>query len=101
MCRIANWRVHDMYSESNRIVETLLPDMVHFTDEQEPNLAETASAAGRRALMHELQRQQKELETQKEELGRFRQEAEKALRQHDEVYHSAPVGYLTLDQKGM
>ena len=51
--------------------------------------------------MYELQRQQKELETQKEELGRFRQEAEKALWQYDEVYHSAPVGYLTLDQKGM
>ena len=90
-----------MYNENTLIVETLAPDTLHFTNEPILDLVETASEAGRGALIHELQRQQKELETQREELKRVRQEAEQALRHYEELYHTTPVGYLTLDQKGM
>lgn len=51
-------------------------------------------------LLQELQRHQTELEAQKAELQRTRQENEAALERFTKFYDCAPVGYFTLAQDG-
>jgi len=53
------------------------------------------------ALLHELQVHQIELEMQNEELRLARTEAETALGKYTDLYEFAPVGYVTLDRKGI
>ncbi|MBF8275100.1 MAG: methyl-accepting chemotaxis sensory transducer with Pas/Pac sensor [Candidatus Brocadiaceae bacterium] len=53
-----------------------------------------------RALAHELQVHQIELEMQNEELKRARAEAEDALGRYTDLYDFAPVGYFTFDGQG-
>ncbi len=53
-----------------------------------------------RALAHELQVHQIELEMQNEELKRARAEAEDALNRYTNLYDFAPVGYFTFDGNG-
>ena len=52
-------------------------------------------------LVHELQVHQIELEMQNAELQRARVEIEKALEKYTELYDFAPVGYFSIDQKGL
>ena len=52
-------------------------------------------------LLHELQVHQMELEIQNEELRLARAELETALGKYTDLYEFAPVGYLTLDRKGI
>ena len=52
-------------------------------------------------LLHELQVHQIELEMQNEELRHARHESERLLTRYSYLYDFAPVGYVTLDSKGM
>jgi two-component system, cell cycle sensor histidine kinase and response regulator CckA len=60
-----------------------------------PNLEEP------QRLLHELQVHQVELEQQNEELRQVRAELESALEKYTDLYEFAPVGYLTLDRRGI
>ncbi len=53
------------------------------------------------ALIHELQVHQIELEMQNEELRRAQAETDKLRRKFEDLYNFAPIGYLTLDKRGL
>ncbi len=64
----------------------------------------TAALAGEpeaRRLLHELQVHQVELEMQNEELRQARAEIETLLEKYTDLYETAPVGYLILDDCGL
>lgn len=58
------------------------------------------SAEEARQTVHELQVHQIELEMQNEELRRAQQEVEASRAKYFELYDLAPVGYVSLDEKG-
>ncbi len=53
------------------------------------------------ALIHEAEVYQVELELQSEDLRKAKQELEVSLRRYTDLYHDAPVAYITLNQKGL
>lgn len=67
--------------------------------EFEEESQELLSEVDARALVHELQVHQIELEMQNEELVRARAEAEDALERYTDLYDFAPIGYFTLDHR--
>lgn len=67
--------------------------------EIEEDTDEILSEIDARALVHELQVHQIELEMQNEELLRARAQAEDALERYTDLYDFAPIGYITLDHK--
>lgn len=66
----------------------------------EPNV-ENLSPAQIKALVHEYQVHQIELELQNEELRRTQKQLEIARDEYAELFNNAPVGYLILDQGGI
>jgi PAS domain S-box-containing protein len=54
-----------------------------------------------RTLFHELQTHQIELEMQNEELGRAQEELIEARDRYSDLYDFAPIGYITIDAKGL
>jgi PAS domain-containing protein len=62
---------------------------------------ENPSAKDMKSLVHELGMHQIELEIQNEELRLAQEDLEAAGRKYTDLYNFAPVGYLTLDQKGI
>ena len=62
--------------------------------------AEVTSVTDARALVHELQVHQIELEMQNEELQRARMEAEEASEKYYDLFDFAPVGYFLWDHEG-
>lgn len=60
-----------------------------------------ATAADALTLLHELQVHQVELELQAEELRNSRAELEVALQRQVQIYDAAPVGYFTVDRRGV
>ena len=68
----------------------------------QPPLAEQARIeTDTRALVHELQVHQIELEMQNEELHRTQLEAQQAADKYTELFDFAPVGYFVLDASGV
>ena len=62
--------------------------------------AEVTSVADARALVHELQVHQIELEMQNEELQRARMEAEEASEKYFDLFDFAPTGHFLWDHEG-
>ena len=67
---------------------------------KEASAAEAASEADARALVHELQVHQIELEMQNEELQRAQAAAEEASEKYGDLFDFAPVGYFLWDHEG-
>jgi two-component system, cell cycle sensor histidine kinase and response regulator CckA len=91
-----------MHRKSNTAVAT-----AELRDRVEERLMEQRSKTGQvrtkgetQRFVHELQVHQIELEMQKEELQKARDDMEAALGRYSDLYDFAPVGYLTLDREG-
>ena len=68
----------------------------HHDQEGEPNVMYNTQR-----LFHELQVHQIELELQNEELSHANAAASSALEKYTDLYDFAPVGYFSLDEKGL
>lgn len=53
------------------------------------------------SLIHELRVHQIELQLQNEELRRIQEELEKTRDRYSHLYDSAPIGYMTVSEKGI
>ncbi len=71
-----------------------------FTENLKENLEQLSPDEIQR-LIHELRVHQIELELQNEELQRLHLEAEESRNRYADLYNFAPVGYLTVNDKGM
>jgi PAS domain S-box-containing protein len=83
--------------ELRRRAENIARDLASRTPE---NLDEMSPEAVRKVL-HELRVHQVELEMQNEELRRSQEELEVSRARYFDLYELAPVGYLTLSEKGL
>ena len=66
-----------------------------------PEASKTPSSGEPEQLLYELQIHQIELEMQNEELRRYQEELEASKSKYFDLYDLAPVGYLTINKKGL
>ena len=83
--------------ERRRLAETIVRETMEQAPDEPGEL--TVDTASR--LLHELRVHQIELEMQNNELRRSQQGLEKSRTLFFELYNLAPVGYVTLNEKGM
>jgi PAS domain S-box-containing protein len=85
--------LENRYAKLRRQAEDLISQ--HSSDGKQPSTEEI------KRLVHELEVHQVELEMQNEELMQAQLELEKVLDRYANLYDFAPVGYLTLNDKGI
>lgn len=91
-------------NNSDLYIRNLRSKAEEILQEQEnsaPETREELSPERFRAIIHELNIHQVELEIQNEQLRQAQKELELARIRYYELYDLAPVGYLTLDEKGI
>ncbi|MEK8015552.1 MAG: response regulator [Candidatus Parabeggiatoa sp.] len=82
------------FAERHQIAEAQLP-----TQQRDKNVFSALSPEKMHDIIHEQEVHKIELEMQNQELRRIQLELEVAHHQYIELYHSAPVGYLTIVQE--
>ncbi|MHC1765204.1 MAG: PAS domain S-box protein [Verrucomicrobiia bacterium] len=87
-------------SESAQPAELRRRAEEHLRASEAAHRAEVTSVADARALVHELQVHQIELEMQNEELRRARMEAEEAKEKYLDLFDFAPAGHFVWDREG-
>jgi PAS domain S-box-containing protein len=80
----------ELRRRAEKLLESNIPETIPSQVDDEPS-----------RLLHELQVHQVELEMQNAELLQSRDKLEIALANYSDLYDFAPVGYLTLDSKGV
>ncbi len=86
-------RSRELRMQAEKILSHNSPDVPENVDALSPGEV--------RRLLHDLRVYQIELEIQNEELRRAQLELEASRAQYFELYNLAPIGYVTLDQRGM
>ncbi len=72
-----------------------------WTEQQEEGTPETLANVEDRRLVQELHTYQIELELQNDDLRHAQTELEQSRRRYNDLYDFAPVGYLTVSEKGL
>ncbi|MFW6071803.1 MAG: PAS domain S-box protein [Candidatus Bipolaricaulota bacterium] len=85
----------DKFEKLRQEAEEKLSDAIESTDG-----VSNEDAPGIKGLLHELQVHQVELELQNEELRETRTRLRKMKEKYVDLYHSAPISYLTLSEEG-
>ncbi|MCG6538058.1 MAG: PAS domain-containing protein, partial [Syntrophales bacterium LBB04] len=85
--------VDDLQSQSEAFTQR--------TPDQPPEKPEEISTEESRGLLHELQNHRIELEMQNQELRKIQGELEAARARYYDLYDQAPVGYITVNEKGI